>query len=151
MVNEFDSGKYNYFPEGSSVTAGEQILTRFGFTDRDDDPYTSVWKWWAVLFMILSAVIAMLVSTFFLNNVRYATGRSLVTDEGDDEILELPDDEKVEIPFKKVDLTFKDIHYFVQSSISDEKLELLKGIDGIVESGKLTALMGSSGAGKVSI
>jgi ABC-type multidrug transport system ATPase subunit len=49
----------------------------------------------------------------------------------------------VEIPFQKVNLTFKDIHYHVKASTSDEQLELLKGIDGSIEAGKMTALMGS--------
>lgn len=52
----------------------------------------------------------------------------------------------VEIPFQKVNLTFKDIHYTVTASTSNEKLELLKGVDGFIEAGKMTALMGSSGA-----
>jgi hypothetical protein len=51
----------------------------------------------------------------------------------------------VEIPFQKVNLTFTDIHYTVRSSITNEDLELLKGVDGFVEAGKMTALMGSSG------
>ncbi|KAL7562290.1 hypothetical protein ACA910_014509 [Epithemia clementina (nom. ined.)] len=55
------------------------------------------------------------------------------------------------VPYKRVDLTFRDIKYSVKSSISDEKLELLKGISGIVETGRMTALMGSSGAGKTTL
>ena len=56
------------------------------------------------------------------------------------------DDEEVEseevvLPFQKVDLTFKDIHYTVTASVGNEKLELLKGIDGVVEAGKMTALV----------
>lgn len=147
MVNEFDSGKYDIIPPGSTQTVGEQILTQFGFTDSDDVPYTSEWKWWAILYMIASAVLAILVSSCFLAKVRYATGQSLVTDAGDDEVEELPEKDAVSIPFKRVDLAFKDMHYTVQSSISDEKIELLKGIDGVIEAGKMTALMGSSGAG----
>lgn len=42
-------------------------------------------------------------------------------------------------------LTFKDIHYTVTASTSKEKLELLKGVSGFFASGKMTALMGSSG------
>jgi ABC-type multidrug transport system ATPase subunit len=45
-------------------------------------------------------------------------------------------------------MTFEDIRYSVKASTSDETLDLLKGIDGFVEAGKMTALMGSSGAGK---
>ena len=50
---------------------------------------------------------------------------------------------KAELPFQKVNLTFKDIHYTVISSIGKDKIELLKGIDGVVEAGKMTALVSS--------
>lgn len=53
-----------------------------------------------------------------------------------DVLLQLPN-----TPYRLVNLTFKDMHYTVTSSISNEKLELLKGIDGFVEAGKMTALM----------
>lgn len=56
-----------------------------------------------------------------------------------------PDVSATDIPFQKVNLTFKHMHYTVTASTSNEKLELLKGIDGFVEAGKMTALMGSSG------
>ena len=42
-------------------------------------------------------------------------------------------------------MTFKDIHYTVKASTSKDKLELLKGVSGYFASGKMTALMGSSG------
>ena len=42
-------------------------------------------------------------------------------------------------------LTFKDVHYTVKASTSNDKLELLKGVTGYFASGKMTALMGSSG------
>jgi len=154
VVNEFDSGRYSEVidtPLGP-LTQGEAILIQFGFIDADDDPYTFQWAGWGVLFALMCAILAILCSVFFLSYVRFATGKSLVTDKGEEED---DDDEEisgkqVEIPFKRVDLTFKDIHYTVIASTSDEKLELLKGIDGIVEAGKMTALMGSSGAGKTS-
>ena len=48
-------------------------------------------------------------------------------------------------------MTFKGIRYTVKASTSDEDIELLKGVDGVIESGKMTALMGSSGAGKTTL
>jgi hypothetical protein len=145
VVNEFATGAYDEeIAPGAGVTVGEATLIRFGFT-LNDEPFTREWVWYGLLAAIGSSLAAMIATVFFLNNVRFVTGKSLVTDQGDDEILEIPDEERVEIPFTKVNLTFKNIHYTVKSSISDEKLELLKGIDGIVESGKMTALMGASG------
>jgi ABC-type transport system involved in Fe-S cluster assembly fused permease/ATPase subunit len=90
-------------------------------------------------------LIAVISSNRFLSIWRFETGKPLDTldadDEGDTEV----DTPPVEIPFQEVNLTFKDIHYTVRSSITKEDLELLKGVDGFVEAGKMTALMGSSG------
>ena len=47
----------------------------------------------------------------------------------------------IEFPFQKVDLTFRDIRYTVTASVGSEKLELLKGVSGIIEAGKMTALV----------
>jgi ABC-2 type transporter len=146
IVNEFDSGRYNQLVTigpGELVTQGEAILIQFGFVDGNDVPYSFEWAAWGILFALGSAVAACILSVVFLSRIRFATGQSLVTDAGSDEQPDTEDNySQVEIPFKKVDLTFKDIHYTVTASTSDEKLELLKGVDGVVQAGKLTALMG---------
>jgi ABC-type transport system involved in cytochrome bd biosynthesis fused ATPase/permease subunit len=87
-------------------------------------------------------------STYFLTFWRFETGKGLGTNIPDEP--HEYDSEPVKIPYHKVNLTFKDIHYTVKASTSDDFLELLKGIDGYVASGKMTALMGSSGAGMLS-
>lgn len=149
-VNEFDSGKYDDEAETSGgLTEGELILTRFGFTI-NDDPFSREWVWWGLLFAVGCTSISLFLSTFFLDRIRFATGASLVTDKGSDEIEDLGREE-VNIPFKRAKLTFRDVHYTVTASTSEEKLELLKGVDGVVEAGLMTALMGSSGAGKTTL
>jgi hypothetical protein len=154
VVNEFDSGKYDELVNITSsdgqvitVTQGEATIIRFGFTDSDDQAYTFEWAGWGILFGLSWCLVALLASTRLLTSIRFVTGGSLVTDKGDDEVEEIDEADIVKIPFKRVDLTFKDIHYTVIASTSDEKLELLKGVDGIIEAGRMTALMGSSGAG----
>lgn len=150
VVNEFDSGRYsNPVVSDPSISEGEAILTRFGFVDKNDEPYTIEWATWGVLFSILCSFLAMLCSILFLTTFRFTSGKSLVTDKGEEGRNE-DNDVPIAIPFARADLTFKDIHYTVTASTSNEKLELLKGIDGIVEAGKMTALMGASGAGKTS-
>lgn len=146
-VNEFDSGKYDEIVPGTGTdtTEGEQLLTRFGFTLPNGEPFTRIWALWGFLFALLWAILSVIGQTAFLNRIRYVTGMSLVTDQGNDELEEFDKSSAVAIPFTKVDLTFKNICYTVMSSITKEKLELLQGIDGIVEAGKMTALMGSSG------
>lgn len=88
-----------------------------------------------------ASLLSVVLCTFFLSKWRFETGKSLGTDIPD--VPEEVDVADVEIPFQKVNLTFKDIHYYVKASTSDEQLELLKGIDGSIEAGKMTALMGS--------
>ena len=142
-VNEFASGKYDE-PSGiGNSTVGELTLSRFGFIDANGEPFTFEWAWWSVLFSILCCILSVSASVFFLSKIRFATGRSLANlitaDDDEDE-----DDnakEQIELPFQRVDLTFKDIRYTVKASVGDEKLELLKGIDGIVAAGKMTALV----------
>jgi hypothetical protein len=139
-VNEFDSGKYDGPSEVPGMTIGDVILSRFGFVDGNEDPYTFEWAWWSVIYSLGVSLMAIVASTVFLGVVRFATGKSLSTDSDDDsEEAEPP--EIIQLPFQKVNLTFKNIHYTVTSSVGNEKIKLLKGIDGIVEAGKMTALV----------
>lgn len=149
VVNEFDSGAYDT-EVAPGLTEGEAILTQYGFT-LNDEPFDRIWVLYGVLVSMVCAIASLIVTAYALSHIRFSTGKSLVTDQGDDEIEEIPQDQEVTIPFQRANLTFKDVHYTVKSSISDEKLELLKGIDGVVEAGRMTALMGSSGAGKTTL
>ena len=148
VVNEFRSGAWDDIVPATNppATAGEIILERFGFT-LNGEAFGYEWVWYGVLFTFGIAIFSSMGSMFLLNHIRFVTGGSLITDPGSDEEEEVDESQEVAIPFTRVDLTFKDIHYTVQSSITNEELELLKGIDGAVEAGKMTALMGSSGAG----
>jgi ABC-type lipoprotein export system ATPase subunit len=149
-VNEFDSGKYDGISQVPGMTEGEVILSRFGFAKANDEPFTFDWGYWAILYCLALCVIAVLASSFLLEKVRFETGRSLDTGADDDDESE-SSAETVSLPFQRATLTFKGMHYYVTSSVGNETLELLKGIDGVIEAGKLTALMGSSGAGKTTL
>jgi len=159
IVNEYDSGKYAqnsgfYDPLlGKNLTTGELIIKNMGFTNSNGDLYTFEWAGYAVLISFLFCIVGMVMSSIALVKVRFATGESLAHDtigEAEDK------DKKVSVvetalPYQKVNLAFKDIRYTVNSSIGKEKIDILKGIDGVVEAGKMTALMGSSGAGKTTL
>ena len=145
VVNEFQSGKYGSLIPGTDITQGEQILTQFGFTDGNGEPFTWIWAVWGLLFTVGWAILSMMTTVLCLKKIRFTTGASLVTDKGSDEQEAFDQTTAVAIPFTKVDLTFTNIHYTVVSSITNEQLHLLNGIDGFIEAGKMTALMGSSG------
>ena len=158
VVNELDSGAYD-FPSASdpSLTQGESLLIVYGMTDRNGDPYEFAWAGYGVLVLIGFGILAILIANWNYNKVRFATGKALsveIEEEEEEEGKQAELEQSMAvapIPFKTANLTFKDIHYVVTSSITKEELELLKGIDGVVEAGKMTALMGSSGAGKTTI
>ena len=118
-VNEFQSGQYDNIMEGSGgLTQGEQILIQFGITDGNGDPYTSEWVWWGFLFTLGWGIFSMTMSIICLKRIRFTTGASLVTDSGSDEEETFDESQEVTIPFTRVNLTFKNIHYRVMSSIT---------------------------------
>jgi len=152
VVNEYQSGKYSD-PVSTDPYAeyGESVLERFGFT-LNGEPFSFIWTWYGILFSVGTCLACVLCSVYFLIKIRHETGASLAAhmqDEGDEGFDN--EEDTVQLEFPRVNLTFKDIHYTVTASTSDEKLELLKGIDGYIEGGKMTALMGSSGAGKTTL
>lgn len=44
VVNEYTTSKYDEL-QPNGLTAGENILSRFGFVDGNGDAYTSEWVW----------------------------------------------------------------------------------------------------------
>ncbi|CAD8074209.1 unnamed protein product [Paramecium primaurelia] len=51
---------------------------------------------------------------------------------------------------KAIDLSFRNINYNIQSN-RGERREILKDLDGFIPGGEVTAILGSSGAGKTSL
>ena len=65
---------------------------------------------------------------------------------------ESPDTESssfTDASFTPVDLSFRDLCYDVKASTGSDKLRLLNNVSGVFSSGRLCALMGESGAGKL--
>eukprot|EP00644_Phytophthora_capsici_P001474 jgi/Phyca11/6254/fgenesh1_pm.PHYCAscaffold_10_\ len=144
------------------MTMGKYYLDLFGLDTE---------KYWIVYGIIYSAaiyVVFMFLSCLGLEYLRYETPDNVDVSEKpiEDEsyammetpkhkstepecVVELEPHEKNFVP---VTMAFQDLHYFVPDPHNPkESLELLKGINGFAMPGSMTALMGSSGAGKTTL
>ncbi|KAL3672681.1 hypothetical protein V7S43_001975 [Phytophthora oleae] len=145
------------------MTMGKYYLDLFGLDTE---------KYWVVYGIIYSAaiyVVFMFLSCLGLEYLRYETPDNVdvsekIIEDGAYTMMETPknnrstEDEYVvelqphEKNFVPVTMAFQDLHYFVPDPHNPkESLELLKGINGFATPGSMTALMGSSGAGKTTL
>jgi hypothetical protein len=87
-------------------------------------------------------------STWYLVRVRFATGGSLGGSEDVGEQASMTNSTVASLltdslEAKGATLSFENVNYFVKASTTNDKLQLLKGINGYFMAGKMTALMGS--------
>ncbi|KAG2885856.1 ABC transporter G family member 31 [Phytophthora cactorum] len=179
-VNEYRSSKYDVCEYGGvnycsefDMTMGEYYLAQFGV------PSSKSWLWTGAIFMFFFYVFLLAVSTYLLEYRRYLTPTNiqLLPKEIEDEAQEgyalamtpkskIADDSNsdtshdevmVAVPrreknFTPVSIAFTDLWYSVPDPTNTkETLDLLKGISGYAMPGTLTALMGSTGAGKTTL
>ena len=145
VINEFQSGAYDDINPLSGETVGETILDYFGFTF-NGEPMDYSWVWYSLAFAAGIGLLSIVASNFFLSKVRYETGKpteSKTKMSSVENERRTPADDSFDLPFKKANLTWKGIRYTVKASTSGESISLLQGVDGFIEPGKLTALMGS--------
>ncbi|KAG7360095.1 ABC-2 type transporter-domain containing protein [Nitzschia inconspicua] len=140
---ELTSSKYN-----SIGVWKPALLASRGFqTDRAFIGYTFAYL---IPFTFLSTVVL----GFVLQKVRIEPERASNKRKKQIAIGDLPEKEAesadLNLPFTPVDLTFKKLVYEVLASTGGDKLRLLNEISGSFRAGRMCALMGSSGAGKVS-
>ncbi|KAE9287136.1 ABC transporter G family member 36 [Phytophthora fragariae] len=179
-VNEYRSSKYDVCEYGGvnycsefNMNMGEYYLSQFGV------PSSKTWLWTGAIFMLLFYVFLLGVSTYLLEYRRYLapTNIQLLPKEIEDEADEgyalamtpkskhkedsnsdtSHDEVMVAVPrraknFTPVSIAFTDLWYSVPDPRNPkETLDLLKGISGYATPGTLTALMGSTGAGKTTL
>lgn len=137
---EFTSQKYDGIGPDQSV-----LLASRGFqTDRAFIGYTFA-------YMIPYTIICTTILGYIMRRVRIQPDRTHAKKKHV-AIGVLPNEkpEDINLPFIPVDLTFDKLVYEVMSSTGGEKIRLLNEISGTFKAGRMCALMGSSGAGKVS-
>ena len=151
LVNEFQSDSY---------VDGDKILTQVGFTyGQDNKPFDQAWVGYCFSYILPYFFLCLLMTALGLTYVKTSPSTKTVktdskTSSPDNQQEreatlenEFENEGKVEIPFKPVTITFEDVCYDVKASKGKESLRLLHNVHGIFRSGRMCALMGSSGAG----
>lgn len=145
LLNEFDSQ-----PDG------DQVMASYGFLLSDGTPFGGEWIGYGFAFIIPYTLVCLLASAYCLHRFRLEPkqrGASDIAEEKkeveDDEVPETESNIFTDASFIPVDLSFVDLCYDVKASQGSEKLRLLNNVSGVFSSGRLCALMGESGAGKV--
>lgn len=128
----------------------EAVLIANGFVTPDGAAFTKSWIGWSILYMMVYWVLCTIGTALGLTYWRATSKGSSApktSEKIDEEGGETENGEKIEIPFKPLTLSFQDLSYVVTASTSSDKLVLLRNVSGIFRPGRMTALMGSSGAG----
>ncbi|RLN90435.1 hypothetical protein BBJ28_00016751, partial [Nothophytophthora sp. Chile5] len=147
------------------------------YLEQYDVPSSKMWVWAGILFMILSYAIFMGLGCLVLEYKRYESPEHTIIkkkEEAEEETAEAyvlaktprnsgrttkspagtvaVDVQSPEKSFVPVTIAFQDLWYSVpKPGNPKESLDLLKGISGFAKPGSMTALMGSSGAGKTTL
>jgi ABC-type multidrug transport system fused ATPase/permease subunit len=144
IVNQYRSSEY-------TEEEGDSILTFAGFVDASGNPFGVEWVAYGFAYLLSSTVLCMALSALGLNYVRPSADTVSSNDVVD--CSEPSDDGNSDaiLSFRPVTLTFDYICYDVKASTSNDQLRLLHDVNGAFKSGRLCALMGSSGAGKTTL
>lgn len=112
-------------------------------------PTDPEWIWYSVLVLVADYLFLLLLTTMAMKYLRVQpTPPPPAVPEVDREVISTADQVKdlSELPFDPITMAFKDIWYTVKLPGSKgEHLDVLRGVSGYFEPGKVTALMGSTG------
>ncbi|KAL3616200.1 ABC transporter G member 31 [Castilleja foliolosa] len=170
-VNEFTATRWMERITVGNVSLGNQILQLHSL------PSSDYWYWLGVGVLLAYAVffnITVTVALAFLNPI--AKSQTIVPSEDDKEHIDIRgqsgnnksntvssgnNGSKMKgmiLPFQPLTMTFHNVNYYVDmpkemssQGIPETRLQLLSNVSGVFSPGVLTALMGSSGAGKTTL
>lgn len=129
-------------------TQGEIVLWSWGF-ENHGLPFDGAWIAYGFAYLVpYTLLCAMLIGVglkFVRIEVRQSTAEKIAEDEATFEA------DSLNVPFIPVDLVFENICYEVPASTGSSTLRLLNDVTGVLKSGRMCALMGSSGAVSISL
>ncbi|XVE79409.1 hypothetical protein DITRI_Ditri14bG0056300 [Diplodiscus trichospermus] len=169
-VNEFTATRWKKISAIGNNTVGYNILKSYGL------PSAGYWYWLGVGVLLLYAVLFNIIVTLALAYLNPLTkAQAIVPPDDTEEISVRKDVESKEsescvpstrsgikkgmiLPFQPLAMTFHNVNYYVDmpkemsaQGIPERRLQLLSNVSGVFSPGVLTALVGSSGAGKTTL
>ncbi|XP_022948217.1 ABC transporter G family member 31-like isoform X1 [Cucurbita moschata] len=165
-VNEFTATRWMEKSTIGDGTVGYNILHSHSMPSGDKWYWVGVGVMWGYVALFNILVNLALVYLHPLRKAQTVTPLASTAENGVEQALKFsetsPRAGKTEkgmiLPFQPLTMTFHNVNYFVdtpkemmQQGILEKKLQLLSNVSGVFSPGVLTALVGSSGAGKTTL
>ncbi|KAI5408719.1 ABC transporter G family member 31 isoform X2 [Lathyrus oleraceus] len=169
-VNEFTATRWMQPSAFGKDTVGHNILRTF------DLPVEDYWYWISMGILLVYTILFNILTTWALACLNpLKEPRAIIENEDEDtEKSSDRDDNEPQkrskstngenknkgliLPFQPLTMTFHNVNYYVdmpkalrQQGVTETRLKLLANVSGVFAPGVLTALMGSSGAGKTTL
>ncbi|XP_059660861.1 ABC transporter G family member 31 [Cornus florida] len=162
-VNEFTATRWMKRSAIGNTTIGHNVLQSHSL------PSGNYWYWLGVGVLLLYAVLFNMIVTLalaYLNPITKAQAvipLNVTEDNSSGDSGKDPAEHRVKrrgmiLPFQPLTMTFHNVNYFVDmpkemssKGIKGKRLQLLSNVSGVFSPGVLTALVGSSGAGKTTL
>ncbi|KAJ8769245.1 hypothetical protein K2173_001835 [Erythroxylum novogranatense] len=150
-VNEFNAERWMKLSSISNITVGRNVLHQFNL------PHDDYWYWLGLGVLLAYAILFNIIVTMALACLNPRRRAQTVADDALEEDHECSRKGML-LPFQPLTMTFHNVNYSVdmpramsKQGISEKKLQLLSSVSGAFSPGVLTALVGSSGAGKTTL
>lgn len=169
-VNEFTATRWMKTHSAGNTTVGQSILNLHNL------PTNGGWYWKGLGILLLYSVIfngIVTIALAYLNPLKKAQAIIPIDNSGDNDLQDGGQDKesttnatsiKIEkktgmiLPFQPLTMTFHNVNYYVdmpkamkERGAPEKRLQLLSDVSGVFSPGALTALVGSSGAGKTTL
>ncbi|XP_045820317.1 ABC transporter G family member 31-like [Trifolium pratense] len=160
-VNEFTATRWEEPSALGTDTVGHNILKSFNL------PIEDYWFWISLGVLALYTLVFNILTTLALTYLNPLTKpRAVSQDEDSQNSSDKVDNESTKsskkkgmiLPFEPLTMTFHNVNYYVdmppeirKQGVTETRLKLLSNVSGVFAPGVLTALMGSSGAGKTTL